>query len=90
MATLGLQTSDQGCHVRCDGCDSQPKVLVDIESVSGFCFYCDKGTAGCLRQVGSTKWENNLCYCVFGQGVSDSVSFDDPKLFVSFFLEIFF
>lgn len=51
MATLGFHTFDQGCDVRCDCCDSQSKVLVDIKSVSGFCFYCHKGTECCLRQV---------------------------------------
>ena len=90
MATLGLHTFDQGCNVRSDGCDSQSKVLVDIKSVSGFCFYRHKGTECCLRQVSSAEWENNPGHCVFGQSGSNSLSFDNPKLFVSILLEIFF
>ena len=86
MATLDLHTFDQGCDVRCDGCDSQSKVLVDIKSVSGFCFYCHKGTECCLRQVCSAEWQNNPPYCVFGQSGSNSLSFDNPKLFESVLL----
>lgn len=67
MAALGLHTSDQGCDVGCDACDSQPKVLVDIESVARFCFYCYEGAEGCLGKVCSAKRENNPYNCVFRQ-----------------------